>query len=88
MLYSIYSLPNMILPLFGGLLIDILGIRFCVTIFTFVLVIGQFICAVGGFYNNIWVMLAGRFIYGLGGENLTVTNVCPFFFLNNFFRRP
>ena len=39
-LYSVYSFPNIILPLFGGYLIDYLGIRKGIFIFTFLLVIG------------------------------------------------
>lgn len=81
-LYSIYSLPNMGLPLFGGLLVDFLGVRFCTTLFSFILVIGQFISAVGGYYNNIYIMLAGRLIFGLGGENMTVVNVLPHLLLH------
>ena len=27
LLYSVYSLPNIVLPLFGGILLDFIGIR-------------------------------------------------------------
>lgn len=40
LMYSIYSLPNCILPLFGGFFVDKLGIRLGNVVFTGILVIG------------------------------------------------
>lgn len=40
MLYSIYSLPNIVLPFFGGILIDKMGVRFSIFIFATVMTIG------------------------------------------------
>lgn len=74
MLYSVYGFPNMFLPLLGGLLVDYFGVRKCVTLFTLTLVLGQFICTIGAFYKSIWIILFGRFIFGLGGDNLSVAN--------------
>lgn len=48
-LYSIYSFPNMILPLFGGIFVDKLGIRLGLILFTVVLTIGQLVFAIGGY---------------------------------------
>jgi len=39
-LYSIYSFPNMILPLFGGFMVDKLGVRVGAFIFSLVLIFG------------------------------------------------
>ena len=79
-LYSIYSYPNMILPLFGGVLIDKIGLNFATIFFSILLVIGQAVFAVSGYMgtedrnNNFPYILAliGRFVFGLGGESLSV----------------
>ena len=39
-LYAIYSMPNFILPFFGGMLVDRIGVRFGVFTFSFILIIG------------------------------------------------
>ena len=39
-LYSIYSFPNMILPLFGGFMVDKLGVRVGAFVFSLVLIVG------------------------------------------------
>jgi len=76
-LYSVYSLPNIILPLIGGVLTDYLGVRFAVNVFGTIVVIGQGIFALGAYKESFNVMIAGRFVYGLGGESLTVSQL-PF----------
>jgi MFS family permease len=43
-----------------------------VLLFTTVLTIGQFVFAMGGTQNNYHLMLAGRAIFGLGGECMSV----------------
>lgn len=73
LLYSVYSFPNIVLPLFGGLLIDRLGIRVGVVIFSFLLIIGQFFVMLGGIMTKYWLLILGRVIFGLGGESLSVT---------------
>lgn len=57
----------MVVPLLGGMLIDTKGPRIALILTATLCVIGQVIFGIGGF-NNIWaVMLAGRFVFGLGG---------------------
>lgn len=57
----------MLVPLFGGMLIDSKGPRIAMILTATFCVIGQIIFGIGGF-TNVWiVMLAGRFIFGLGG---------------------
>jgi MFS family permease len=41
LLYSVYSLPNIVLPFFGGVFVDRFGARVCLLVFTFFIVIGQ-----------------------------------------------
>lgn len=72
-LYAMYSWPNVILGLFGGYLIDkVVGVRIGTIIFLFLICLGQSIMAFGAFINKFWIMQLGRFVFGLGGENLTV----------------
>lgn len=72
-LYALYSWPNVIMCFFGGLLIDkVLGIRLGAIVFLAILVVGQFLFAFGAFSGQFWLMQAGRFVYGLGGESLSV----------------
>eukprot|EP00095_Tigriopus_kingsejongensis_P003743 maker-scaffold1209_size55568-snap-gene-0.11 protein:Tk03743 transcript:maker-scaffold1209_size55568-snap-gene-0.11-mRNA-1 annotation:"hypothetical protein AaeL_AAEL006002" len=72
-LYSWYSWPNVILPIFGGFLIDrVLGLRVGASVFAFALIIGQVCFALGGYFKNFVLMEIGRFIFGIGGESLAV----------------
>jgi len=41
--------------------------------FTTILTIGQMIFAIGGTKNNYPLMLTGRFVFGLGGECMSVS---------------
>ncbi|KAG9068520.1 hypothetical protein KI688_010793 [Linnemannia hyalina] len=71
-LYSVYSLPNTVLPFVFGSLVDrfgpqrvLLGLSACVCI-------GQTIFSVGVQTRQIWMMLVGRAIFGVGGESCGV----------------
>ena len=74
-----YSFPNIILPFFGGNLVDKIGVRFGIFIFSFILIVGQggnkiyLVFTLGGYYEIFYLMLTGRIIFGLGGECLGVT---------------
>eukprot|EP00117_Sycon_ciliatum_P049685 scpid55234/ scgid0410/ Major facilitator superfamily domain-containing protein 1 len=73
LLYSLYSWPNVVLSAFGGFLIDrVFGIRWGTIIFTAIILIGQIIFAMGAQVNSFLIMQIGRFVFGLGGENLAV----------------
>lgn len=80
-LYSVYSYPNVILPLLGGVLIDKIGLNFSIILFSTLLVIGQGVFALSGFIGQdrgdtstaFIIAIVGRIIFGLGGESL---NVC------------
>jgi MFS family permease len=72
-LYSVYSWPNTVLALFGGLLIDrYLGIRAAALLFCTCVLVGQTIFALAVQFKTYPLAVVGRFIYGLGGETLTV----------------
>jgi len=55
--------------LIGGLLIDRIGTKTSVLIFTALIMLGSIITAITG---NIWLMSAGRLIFGLGAESMIV----------------
>jgi len=59
---------------FGGFLIDrVFGIRFGAIIFACFVMAGQIVFAAGALFNRFWLMILGRFIFGIGGESLAVT---------------
>ncbi len=69
MLNAIYSFPNIIMVLVGGLIIDRIGTRTSVIIFTAFIMLGALVTALTG---DIWVMASGRLIFGLGAESMIV----------------
>lgn len=72
--YSLYAIPNTILPFFGGYFVDTLGVRTCLLIFAILIMIGQIVFSLGLSYKLWPIMFIGRFIFGLGGESLCVAN--------------
>ncbi|XP_034484091.1 major facilitator superfamily domain-containing protein 1 isoform X1 [Drosophila innubila] len=73
LIYSIYSWPNVILCFLGGFLIDrLFGIRLGTIIYMLILLVGQLIFASGGILDTFWLMILGRFIFGIGAESLAV----------------
>ncbi len=79
LLYSFYSFPNIVIPLFGGYFIDRLGKRNGIVTFSAIVAAGQFFFAVASHAVNgsegfgKFLAVFGRLIFGLGGENLSVT---------------
>jgi MFS family permease len=69
LLNGIYSFPNIIMVLIGGIIIDRIGTRKSVFIFTVIIMIGALVTAVQG---NIYMMAAGRLIFGIGAESMIV----------------
>jgi len=69
LLNAIYSFPNIIMVLVGGLIIDRIGTRTSVIIFTALIMLGAVITAITG---NIFLMASGRLIFGLGAESMIV----------------
>ena len=70
LLFSYYSLPNFFMVLLGGILLDRVGIRKAGTLFTVLCAVGVLLTAIGPTFG---IMLAGRFVFGLGGESLLIT---------------
>jgi MFS family permease len=69
LLNAIYSFPNILMVLIGGILIDRIGTRKSVILFTAIIMIGAAVTAASG---NIVSMAAGRLIFGLGAESMIV----------------
>lgn len=70
LLFSYYSLPNLVMVLLGGILLDKIGIRKAGTLFAALCAIGVFLTAAG---PSFFIILMGRFVFGLGAESLLIT---------------
>jgi MFS family permease len=68
-LYSYYSLAAIIVLVFGGILVDKWGTKKSAVIFASICTISGFLVA---FSSNLYLMLAGRFLLGIGSEPLIV----------------
>jgi len=75
-LYTAFAIPNIIMPFFGGLLIDTLGVRKVGVIFSLLIIIGQGIVTFSAFTKSYLIMVIGRVIFGLGGDTLLVVQAC------------
>lgn len=72
-LYSVYSWPNTVLAIFGGILIDkYIGLRRALILFTLFVFIGAYLFSYGIQQRSYPLMVLGRVMYGLGGESLGV----------------
>jgi MFS family permease len=69
MLQAAYSFPNIFTVVLGGILIDRIGTRRALLIFGVLCLIGAFITAFGAKFP---MMVAGRFVFGMGAESLIV----------------
>ena len=68
-LNGIYSLPNIIMVLIGGIIIDRIGTRKSTLLFAAICIIGSVVTA---WATDFFMMAAGRLIFGLGAESMIV----------------
>ena len=68
-LNAIYSLPNIIMVLIGGVIVDRFGARVTTLVFAIICLIGAMVTAASSLFP---VMAAGRLIFGLGAESMIV----------------
>jgi MFS family permease len=68
-MYTVYSIAAILSVFVGGILIDKIGTRAASFIFATLVAVGAAIVA---FAPNIYVLYAGRFIFGAGSESLVV----------------
>lgn len=73
LLYTVYSLPNIVLPFFGGYLTDKLSARLMNVVFCICLLTGQVTLTIGAFIGSFPLMILGRVFFGFGGESLCVS---------------
>jgi MFS family permease len=72
LLFSLYSLPNMILPFIGGVAIDKVGNDKVILVASTLVLAGNLIQTFGCYTVQMSYLLVGRFIFGIGGEILQV----------------
>jgi MFS family permease len=68
-LNAIYSFPNIIMVLIGGVIVDRFGTRLSTLLFAIICTIGAVLTAMSPLFP---VMAAGRLIFGLGAESMIV----------------
>jgi MFS family permease len=69
LLQGIYSVPNIVMVLIGGMIIDRIGTRKATLAFGVLCLAGAAVTAMSG---SLMTMAAGRLIFGLGAESLIV----------------
>lgn len=79
LLYSVYSIPNIFLPLLLGIGIDRWGYRILIVVLGVCVFLGQLLFTFGVAEASWSIMLAGRVLFGLGGESLQVAQGCLLF---------
>jgi MFS family permease len=72
LLYSLYSVPNVVLPFFVGRWLDRLGSRAILLLLSFLVAAGQLLVAYGLQTSNFSLVVTGRVLFGIGGESLAV----------------
>lgn len=75
MIFTIYSWPNIVLPLLGGIFVDKVGIRPAIMLYSGLVTFGQMFVMIGGYAKNYALILTGRAIFGMGGECLGAAQV-------------
>jgi MFS family permease len=70
LLNAIYSVPNVIMVLVGGIVIDRIGVKKATLLFGVLCFLGGAITAATG---TLAVMAAGRLVFGIGAESLIVS---------------
>ena len=69
MLNAIYSLPNIVMVLIGGIIVDRIGTRRATIACTAICLLGTILTAISPSFP---VMAAGRLLFGLGAESMIV----------------
>ena len=69
-LNAIYSFPNIVMVLIGGIIIDRIGVKKATLVFGVLCFVGAIVTAATG---SFVVMASGRLIFGLGAESLIVS---------------
>ncbi len=70
LLNAIYSFPNIVMVLIGGIIIDRIGVKKATLLFGVLCFVGAVVTVVSG---SLAMMATGRLIFGLGAESLIVS---------------
>jgi MFS family permease len=72
LLYSAFSLPNVVCPIIFGIIVGRYGLRSAYGVLALCL-LGEGIFTMGVLNNMFWLQYIGRFIFGMGAESVFVT---------------
>jgi len=72
LLYTGFAVPNLFMPVLGGIMFDRIGTRNALLIFTIILCVGQGLFTLGGYNMNFNLMFIGRIVFGVGCEAMYV----------------
>mmetsp|Transcript_19072 Transcript_19072/g.31239 ORF Transcript_19072/g.31239 Transcript_19072/m.31239 type:complete len:522 (-) Transcript_19072:1790-3355(-) len=72
LLYSVYSLPNIVLVFFAGILLDRMGVRLSTLLFAGLVFIGSILVASGAYLSSFATVLFGRVVFAMGAESIYV----------------
>jgi MFS family permease len=70
LLQAIYSVPNIVMVLVGGIIIDRVGVKKATLLFGVLCLLGAAITSASG---TLAPMAAGRLVFGIGAESLIVS---------------
>lgn len=62
------------MPFFGGYLVDRVGVRFSLLLYSSLITVGQIIFTLGLMTKSWPIIFLGRLVFGFGGESFTVAN--------------
>lgn len=79
LLYSVYSIPNIALPLIMGMAVDRCGARVLLCVLAACVVLGHILFAIGVGESSWSLMILGRIVFGIGGESIQVAQNCLLF---------
>ncbi|ORZ32212.1 hypothetical protein BCR44DRAFT_1243063 [Catenaria anguillulae PL171] len=69
LMYTVYSMPNLLMPLIGGALYDRFGARVMLLTFSLLVVLGSSLFWAGVALHSFPLLLVGRLLCGLGSES-------------------
>lgn len=72
LLYTVYSVPNIFLPMVTGTMMDRVGLRTSVFMLSMFCFVGGILVTLGIMMKAWWLMILGRLVFGFGGESLQV----------------
>jgi len=72
LLYTVYSLPNIILPFVGGYILDYFGVKVGIILYNLLIITGQSLFTLGCYTGNYNLLILGRSVFGTGAESLNV----------------